>query len=243
VPSVCRASTRRSGGFCGVWWLSLPVPRLPENVLQAVCPEASPTHAHWRSPLQLHLPRLRAALRGARKPQGVHFVLSHYHSLTVLQRHTRVHTGEKPFQCEHPGCGHRFARMGHLLQHRKTQHRFFPVNDGTNAAVDPLGAPTSLPSDSVSGSSMSDAPPPAPAAVATAAAVAAPGPDATPDAATPVTAAAPPATALAGGRATEESRAVAGGIQDAAPRAPDPVNATAQEVPDPVPPVPSPKSM
>ncbi len=159
---------------------------------------------------------------------------SHNHSLTALQRHTRVHTGEKPFQCEHPGCGHRFARMGHLLQHRKTQHRFFPVNDGTNGAVDPLGAPTSLPSDSVSASSVSDAPPPAAAAAA-----AAPGPDAAPDAATPAAAVAPPATALAEGP-TEESRAVAGGAQDA-PQAP--VNATASEVPDSVPPVPSPKSM
>ncbi|KFQ60090.1 Zinc finger protein CKR1, partial [Pelecanus crispus] len=34
-----------------------------------------------------------------------------------LERHRRVHTGERPFGC--PECGETYSQSSHLLQHRR----------------------------------------------------------------------------------------------------------------------------
>jgi len=36
-----------------------------------------------------------------------------------LQTHTYSHTGEKPFVCEHQGCGRRFSVVSNLRRHKK----------------------------------------------------------------------------------------------------------------------------
>ncbi|ORX58300.1 hypothetical protein DM01DRAFT_1283722 [Hesseltinella vesiculosa] len=38
---------------------------------------------------------------------------------SALQTHSYTHTGEKPFECAHPGCGRRFSVISNLRRHRR----------------------------------------------------------------------------------------------------------------------------
>ncbi|KAF8511518.1 hypothetical protein JB92DRAFT_2725580, partial [Gautieria morchelliformis] len=39
---------------------------------------------------------------------------------STLKNHSLTHTGEKPFECSHPGCGKRFSMASNMQRHVKT---------------------------------------------------------------------------------------------------------------------------
>lgn len=64
-----------------------------------------------------------------KKPKDKRFICDHsgcdkcFDSKSNLERHKRIHSGEKPFGCDIAGCGQRFTQKTHLVQHKKRKHR------------------------------------------------------------------------------------------------------------------------
>jgi len=54
-----------------------------------------------------------------------------------LTRHMLTHSRDKPFSCEHPGCGARFTQSNDLKKHMRTQHKIEEPKQGAASTVQP----------------------------------------------------------------------------------------------------------
>ncbi|EPZ36645.1 hypothetical protein ROZALSC1DRAFT_26649 [Rozella allomycis CSF55] len=55
-----------------------------------------------------------------------------------LVRHQRIHTGEKPFQCEFKGCTKRFSRKDNMITHYKGHFKHMTSKRGSLPITPPL---------------------------------------------------------------------------------------------------------
>ncbi|KAI9273640.1 hypothetical protein BY458DRAFT_508457, partial [Sporodiniella umbellata] len=64
-----------------------------------------------------------------------------------LARHTRKHTGEKPFKCVVPGCTRRFSRFDNMMQHTQTHRSSSRTSQSPTPTITDVSSSSSIASD------------------------------------------------------------------------------------------------
>ncbi|KAF9245257.1 hypothetical protein BU15DRAFT_85600 [Melanogaster broomeanus] len=90
------------------------------------CPRNGKNGFSSKQKISRHLQAVPSQSHTGHRPFQCDVCHQNFSEAATLQQHTRRHTQERPYVCDHPGCGKAFAITGALTIHKRTHNGLRP---------------------------------------------------------------------------------------------------------------------